>query len=258
MINQRLTLKNCIFGFPSCWLHMSLKSHLRIALVISLFQAIQPTFSQTASDSSGGISTGVDLVSQYLWRGMVLSPGPAIQPFMEVSLHNFRLGAEGSIALRPFAWQEIDLYLEYEYKWMTLALNDYFVFNDSSFQSAYFDYKEHSTLHVLEATVSFDGTEKIPFRFLAGYNFFGDDPTRSLYFEGAWMKEMPEGALEVFAGYTPHNGYYHASRKGFTHIGASFTRNLISSDKLTMPFQVTLQYMPLIQQTILTASIGIY
>jgi hypothetical protein len=212
---------------------------------------------QQAAEPDTEISAGLDLTSRYLWRGLVLSPGVSVQPFMEISGKGFTAGAWGSSTLHPHEWQEIDLYLSYEWNYLKFSLFDYFYFNDQDPTPHFFDYRGNNTGHVLECKAAFTGTEKIPFRFLSAYNFYGNDPDRSFYFEIAWMRNISDIDFELFCGYTPNAGFYHESRKGFTNIGVCMVRNLIINEQIRMPLQIQLVYNPLVYKTFMVVTIGI-
>jgi hypothetical protein len=238
---------------------MSKKRHLIYCFVafVAGFATIVSGKAQENDQNELEISTGFHLTSRYLWRGLLLSPGASAQPFMEITGKGFIAGAWGSSTLHPYEWQEVDLYLSYEWKNLRLSVFDYFYFNDTLQNPGYFNYKNNETTHVLELVAEFTGSDKIPFRVLGGYNFYGADPTNSMYFELAWMKSLGNTELEIFSGYTPHKGFYHESKRGFTNVGVSAARNIYISDQISIPFQVRFVYNPLAQKTIMVATIGI-
>lgn len=87
--------------------------HFTLAAALLCATAIAPA--AFAQDAELSVSTGVDFVSQYVFRGVSLADD-AIQPFAEVSYGNFTLGGwfstgvgENSIA----AGDEFDLYAGY-------------------------------------------------------------------------------------------------------------------------------------------------
>jgi len=224
---------------------------LNIVLVVS-------GYAQQSQESDPGLSSGLDLTSRYVWRGLTLSPGIAVQPFMEISGKGLTFGAWGSKTLHPYEWQEIDIYLSYDWSYFRISLFDYFFFNDQSPSTHFFNYRQNETIHVLEAIAEFTGSEAIPFRFLGGYNFYGDDPHRSVYFEAAWMRTSGNIDVELFCGYTPTRGFYDESKAGFTNIGASMTRNLTANERFSLPLQIQLVYHPFVQKFFMVAAIGIH
>lgn len=214
-------------------------------------------FAQEESDSKIELKSGFDLVSRYHWRGLVLSPGMAIQPGLEATSGGFTLGAWGSTTLQPFEWQEVDMYLSYAWKDFSISVNDYFYYNDTITDPGFFDYRRDHTGHVLELMAKFNGSEKIPFRLVGAYNFYGNDPSNSFYFEMAWMKTIKDIDFEIFSGFTPQKGYYDESKNGFTNFGIRMTRNLEISKTIRMPLDMAWVYNPLSGKTFIVTSIGL-
>ena len=225
--------------------------------LVAIFSAFTSAMAQDNNHPEVELSAGFDLTSRYQWRGLLLSPGAAAQPFMEITGKGFTVGAWGSSTLHPYEWQEVDLYLSYEWKNLRLSVFDYFYFSDTLQNSGFFNYKNNETTHVLELVAEFTGSEKIPFRVLGAYNFYGADPTNSMYFELAWMKNIRDTEIEIFGGFTPDKGFYHESKRGLTNIGVSAARNIQINDQINVPFQIRLVYNPLVQKTIMVATIGI-
>ena len=201
---------------------------------------------------------GFEFVTRYHWRGMMLSDGPAVQPFIEISAGGFSAGLWGSSTLQAFAWQETDIYLSYSWNSFTLSLVDYFYHDVTANEPTFFNYRKNSTGHVIEGIAEFSGNDKVPFRILAGYNIYGADPSHSAYFELAWMKTLSETDIEVFAGVTPHTGYYHETKKGLTNVGISMQRYLLKSDHVNVPLKVSAVYSPLNKHVFLVAGLGIF
>lgn len=227
------------------------------AAVVAGFSTIVSGKAQENDQNEVEISTGFDLTSRYLWRGLILSPGASVQPFMEITGKGFAAGAWGSSTLHPYEWQEVDLYVSYEWQSLKFSVLDYFFFDDTSETPHFFDFRESSTGHVFEFIAEFCGTEKIPFRFLSAYNFYGADPSNSFYFELAWMKKISNIELELFSGYTPNKGFYHETKSGFTNIGISMAKDLEVNEHLNIPLQIQLVYNPLIRKAFMVATIGI-
>lgn len=217
----------------------------------------QPT--DHGEDASGvQAGAGVELVSRYQWRGMVLSPGPAIQPYVDITSGRFSAGLWGSSTLQAFAWQETDVYLSYTHNQWKVSLIDYFYHDVSVEEPTFFNYRKGTTGHVIEAVAEFTGNSKLPFRALAGYNVYGADTSHASYIELAWMKTLGETGIELFAGFTPNAGYYHETKKGVTNVGVSMLRTLWGNDQLNIPLKITAVYNPLTQQMLLVAGLGLF
>ena len=87
--------------------------HLTLAAALLCATAIAPT--AYAADAELSVSTGVDFVSQYVFRGVSLADD-AVQPYVEASIGNFTVGGWFSTAIGAnsiFAGDEFDLYAGY-------------------------------------------------------------------------------------------------------------------------------------------------
>lgn len=235
--------------------HRSLVVFLAIFLVTA-FNIGCAVGQEVESSKSLDLSMSVDVASQYMWRGLVLSKGPAIQPGVEMSFNQFSLGAWGSAGFQANDSKEVDLYLAYTLSAFKVTVFDYYYYADTVVAD-YFNYKKDQSSHIIEGVIEFTGTEKVPFRLLAGYNLY-NDRNNSAYFELAWLTAIGATNVEVLAGYTPQVGYYHPDRKGFTNVGINLNREYILNQQLTMPVRLSLSYSPLIRQTHLVLIFGFY
>ena len=87
--------------------------HLTLAAALLCATAIAPA--AYAQDSEISVSTGVDYVTEYVFRGTSFA-GSAVQPFAEASVGNFTVGGWFSTAIGEdsiFAGDEFDLYAGY-------------------------------------------------------------------------------------------------------------------------------------------------
>jgi uncharacterized protein (TIGR02001 family) len=87
--------------------------HFTLAAALLCATAMAPTAS--AQDSDISVSTGVDYVTEYVFRGVSFA-GAAVQPYAEVSTGNFTVGGWFSTAIGEdsvAAGDEFDLYAGY-------------------------------------------------------------------------------------------------------------------------------------------------
>lgn len=226
-----------------------------ILIVLQIFMVVGNAISQDSLQNKAEASVSVDFATQYMWRGLVLSNGPVIQPTAEISLTNWTFGLWGSTTFTATESKEIDVYVNYDFKDFSFSVIDYFTYFDSASPS-YFNYNKDESGHIIETSAAFGGNDKIPFRFLAGVNLFGDTE-HSTYFEAAWLSGIGETDIEIVAGYTPQSGYYHESKKGFTNVGANFSRSVPMNERLSIDFKFSVFYAPLVDQTYFALLIGI-
>ncbi|MFO7821751.1 MAG: TorF family putative porin [Lentisphaeria bacterium] len=87
--------------------------------VIGVLMAVSAPF--VWAESPVELGAGVDVVSDYVWRGQLLTDDPVIQPSIDVGAHGFNFNAWGSIDMtdvnenggEDFRLQEVDYTLSY-------------------------------------------------------------------------------------------------------------------------------------------------
>lgn len=106
-----------------------------------------PLFSQ--EEGSVPLNAGADFYSSYIWRGIKLGSGPAVQPVLEYTSNSFTAGAWGSFDFRGY--QEVDLYLSFALPaGFTIGITDYY-----SPDLRYFDYSRETGSHAFEINLGF-------------------------------------------------------------------------------------------------------
>lgn len=202
-------------------------------LFISLlfaFSFIITTYAQEDS-TKAELSLSADMVSRYVWRGSMLASSPSIQPSALFSYGSFYGGFWGSSPIQGAS--EADWLIGYSGDYFGVCLVDYFVAADNTISHWYFNWNDGSTGHDLSAELSFPGTEKIPFRALVAYNFYGADDNHSRYYELAWMFETKKVSGEVFMGGTDAIGWY--GSEGVVNTGFSLNRDIAITEKYSLP-----------------------
>lgn len=133
---------------------METKGITKTATFTSLFTAAllvaNVSMAKAEGESQVETSVGVDIVSQYIWRGTDCG-GISIQPALGVSYGGLSLGAWGS-------WdggdiREVDFTLGYAAGPLSVAVTDYWI---NSSEVPYFKYKKDETAHIFEGTVGLD------------------------------------------------------------------------------------------------------
>ena len=224
-----------------------------ITLSAGLLILCTPLLSQTGSSSDSGTKSEIsfkvttDVVSSYIWRGTVGSLNPNIQPTLAVVAGGLEAGVWGSTDFMG-SYKELDPYVSYTLSSLKIMVTDYdWTFNSHS----YFDYKNASTNHIFEGTLSFLGTEKLPLSVTINTMLYGADKKWDKNSESFSTKQNYSTYIElayafgkssVFLGLTPANGYYGAGYgkvDGFAvcNLGLSSTRNI----KITPDFELPLK-----------------
>lgn len=230
------------------------------------------TLAQDSTDrKKSPFEPGVGLVSRFVWRGTCLSKSPNIQPYFEYApKFGLKAGAWGSY---DFAgdYAEVDLYVGYGISGFTLTATDYFVMDESADNNHFFDYKNETTGHTLEASLGYEGPEKFPIRVLAATMLYGCDKlidvmtvdtvlndttctyknAYSTYFEvGYTIKNV-----SLFVGVTPAQGLY-GNKAGLVNAGISVEKEIKITEHFSLPVQAALITNPQKQNIFLVVGVA--
>ena len=180
-------------------------------------------------ESVSPISIGADLVSRYVWRGLDYGASPSIQPYIEAGFGEFAIGAWGAYSTNLPGVQELDLYVNYTiHDIVTVGITDYF-FPNEIFGYDYYEYRNDSSNHVIEAYSTFNGLEDLPLTVTLGVNIYNDS-NNSIYFELGYSFII----LDVFLGVG--NGIYSTDTKlGLVNMGISASKVIPITDKYGLP-----------------------
>jgi hypothetical protein len=199
------------------------------------------------------VSGNVDLMSRFVWRGLEIGHAPSIQPCVSASWKGFTLGAWGAYKFTGEGGQETDFYLSKTIGFVTVAIWDYWSFYDTT-AFDFFNYRENTTAHVLEAQLLLSGGETVPFNFLASYFFYGADTSKSIYLELQYFHKLGPADLLVFAGYQP-KGTYYATKAAFVNIGCTVKKSIPVTDRFSPPLSLSLIVNPASKSAYLVAGI---
>ncbi len=163
------------------------------------------------------ITTGADLYSTYVWRGVAYS-GPSIQPYVEFSAGGFALGAWGSQGYDGF--QEMDLYTGYSFDFgLSLGVTDYYYPGTMFFDEGSHAFELNGGYSVGDLSLSAN-------YIFAGEGSAGDD----VYFELGYSA----GNADLFVG---GGDGWHSSDGEFAlvNIGVGTSKDIKVTDALTIP-----------------------
>ncbi|SMO66558.1 TorF family putative porin [Gracilimonas mengyeensis] len=219
-----------------------LKSGLLALVGAFLISSLNP---ETAKAQE--ISTGVDLYSTYVFRGVAFS-GPALQPYVEVSEGGFAIGAWGSQGIDgttgSLGFQEMDLYAGYSFDFgLSLGLTDYYYPGTS--------WTDEDS-HAFEINVGYS-IENLS---LAG-NFILNEATgagsagEDIYFEAGYTV----GAADLFIG---AGDGWHSSDGNFAlvNIGLGTSKELVITDTFSIPLSGAVIYNPDSEQFYILAGLS--
>ncbi len=211
---------------------------------------------ETVSTSNFRVSA--DLVSSYVWRGSLSTsvPTPNLQPTLAFAHGNLEIGIWGSTDFTG-SYKEVDPYVSLTVGYIKFTFTDY---NWNFDKADYFNYTNGETGHMLEGSIAYTGSEKLPVSVSWNTMFYGfdkkdGDSTKqafSTYIELGYTK----GIATVFLGFTPWTGLYNnygvtsfdpdAARKSFSvvNIGTSVTKAVKITDSFSLPVKATLIINP--------------
>ena len=168
------------------------------------------------------VNGSIDLVNNYVWRGMDQNSGFSVQSTLGLSYKGFALSAWGSQSMTNSTErdvQELDLNLSYSKGGLSATLTDYWW---GGLHNPYGYYKEGPADnpvdggHHLEATLAYNFGDKLPLTlawstWLAGTDIRIDAGKRSYstYLNASYDIACPaEFMLTPSIGFTPWKGYY--------------------------------------------------
>jgi len=224
----------------------------RVVLISCLFVVPFYLFGQGEEKRvKASYSFNLDLLSSHLWRGFKNGNSYSIQPTISLSHKNFQIGAWAAFAGND-SYFEVDLYTEYNFKSVTISLYDYYC-PQSTQMNGFTELRKHHTKHTIDAMLTWKPS-KMPFKILASTMVFGDDisgthqkQTYSTYIEPALTYSHNRFSGEVFAGYTPFQGYY-ANKPSFVNLGVAIKYNF-KIGRLNLPVQSKVSHNPYLKST---------
>lgn len=204
-------------------------------------------FAQEESEKNSNTDLGVDIVSSYIWRGLLVDPTPNIQGWGEFGFKGFSMGAWASTNFTG-TYIETDFYLGYKYENFNATLTNYKVGWDD-----YFNVKKESTAHVGELALAYTVSDNFPLQILGSVLIYGDDKkidsydatgeailsdtkNYSAYFELQYTLTHGETDISFTGGIVTHESYFYTT-DGFavTNLGISLEKAIKFTDDFSLP-----------------------
>lgn len=213
-----------------------------IGLAIILTGSVSIAQETSSSNSNVSVDYSINIVSRYIWRGLLYNSSPNFQPDLSLSVGNFSIGSWASYSFNQ-NYAEVDLYITYAIGGFSATLFDYYNENEADMASIkYFKWDRKITGHALEGTIAWNGTESFPLRALAATFFYGNDRDAdgnqyySTYFEIGYPFNLSDYSLEFFLGATPAKGLYNNSAN-IVNVGFSASKDIKLSENFTLPIK---------------------
>jgi hypothetical protein len=216
------------------------KSFLIVVLSLSVLVSIDAQEGTEQNESQSPFSLSANMVSRYVWRGLLYSANPNIQPTLTYTKGGFCAGAWGSYAIAaPYA--EFDLFASYTLGSFTATVLDYYTENETDLSERnYFNWKASTTPHAVEGSISFNGTENFPVTFSASTFVYGNDwdsdghNQYSTYIEAGYNKQVGSTLIKLFVGGTPATGIY-SDNAAIVNLGIGISHSIAITDKFKLP-----------------------
>jgi hypothetical protein len=224
----------------------------RIILLACLVCLGFATFAQEPEESEPSKASfymNADVVSRYLWRGLLYSPNVNIQPTAGLSVGNFFVGAWGSYAISD-KYAEVDFFAGFTAGRLMFMVSDYYAEIETDMAAIdHFQWGADETAHALEATVSYTFGEGFPLTLTAATFFYGNDRDAqgdnyySTYLEGSYPFSFSGYDFNLFAGGTPAEGLY-AAEAALVNLGVSASKAIQINESISIPVSMSLVSNP--------------
>lgn len=244
---------------------------MKTKIIIASILGAAVTFSSAASaQEKVTVNGNIDLVNNYVWRGMDQNSGFSVQPTLGLSYKGLSLSAWGSQSLTNNAdrdVQELDINLSYSIGGLSATLSDYWW---GGLHNPYGYYKQGPADnpidggHHFEATLAYNFGDKFPLTLAWSTWFAGADlrtesgnRSYSTYINASYYIACPaDMTLTPSVGFTPWQGYYNG-KAAITDISLKASKDVALSDKLAMPVFVQAIASPINDHVYLVAGVGI-
>ncbi len=228
-------------------------NYMIMLLIIAISFNAKYLYAQDSLTFSGS----ADLVSRYVWRGLLVNDAPNIQPSLTVSYSGLSFGFWGSYALSKIGKydddfslsQEIDTWLEYSFKInntinFSTILTDYYFpqtgIGIGNFNN--YDNPEGAGAHTLELGVSLSGNNSFPFSISGYVNVYNDQGNNS-YLQIDYLTSVSNYNIDVFigaAGGSKDNpDYYGTDKFNVLNFGITAKRDIKVSESFSIPVSVS-------------------
>lgn len=238
----------------------------RIAAIICIATTATTAFSQDKFTVNGN----VDIVNNYVWRGLDQNSSFSIQPSMKLGYKGFSLSAWGSQSMtnsKVHDVQEFDINLGYTYKGLTVMVSDLWW---GGLHNPYGYYKEGPADNRLDGGHHFEGTlsyyfgDKVPLTlswstWFAGADMRTDSGKRcfSSYISASYNIACPfDVTLTPSVGFTPWKGYYY-NNAAFTDVSLKAARSIELSSRFSLPLFVQVIVSPIQDHVFFVSGAGI-
>lgn len=223
---------------------------LLLSLTTTLLLTSSIAVAQEEKQSSAvSVDYSVDLVSRYVWRGLLFNGNPNIQPTISLTTGGFSIGSWASFAVSQ-EYAEIDLFATYSIGNFSFTVYDYYNEYESNLDSVdYFNWDKKTTGHLVEGSISWSGTESFPLSVTLASFFYGYDMNKnqnqnnSTYLELGYPVKIADYNFDLFVGGTLNKGFYN-DEANIINVGFKTSKEIEITDKFKLPVSATFALNP--------------
>jgi hypothetical protein len=229
---------------------------MRIIRLVAIFLVMVLTVSSVKAQ----FTTGADIVSSYVWRGIpqedvtgVKGGAPNIQPYAAFTTGKLTLGSWASSSFTG-GLKEVDLYATVALSSkFAVTLTDYY-YNFAS-QSNYFKYN-NGTGHVFEGTLAYTGSAfsaSVNTMFAGADKKVNGDNALSTYVELGYQIAP---VAKIFLGSSlGASQTYGTTGFGITNLGIKVSKSIAITDKFSLPVYAVVGANPYLKSTFFVAGV---
>jgi hypothetical protein len=226
-----------------------MRKTLLSAFVIIIMNCFTLFAQEEKPESKVSVDYSVDFVSRYVWRGLLFSGNPNIQPTVSLTAGGFTIGSWASFAGSQ-EYAEIDLFATYSIGNFSFTLYDYYNEYESNLDSVdYFNWDKKTTGHLVEGSITWAGTESFPLSVTLASFFYGYDMNKnqnqnnSTYLELGYPVKIGDYDFDLFVGGTLNKGFYN-EEANIVNVGFKTTKEIEITDKFKLPVSATFVVNP--------------
>ena len=203
------------------------------------------------------ITAGADLVSRYIWRGLMINDAPNVQPAMTLATGGLECGVWGSSTLAnsnadddtyPFA-HEVDFWAGYTHQFdsglsVGGVVTDYYFPNAGVELGNFNDYDddEGAGAHTVELGLTFGGPDSFPIG-LSAYANVHNDEGQNAYFQLDYSTVLDDINFSSFVGAAggskKNPDYYGAEDFQIINLGFTAVKSIFLTEQYSLPVSVS-------------------
>lgn len=224
---------------------------------------IVTTTLMSQENSKTEVSAGVDFYNRYVWRGLLFTDAPSIQPYLTISKGGFAATLWGSYATSK-NYAEVDLFLSYTTGNFTIGLSDYYTEDETDLGlNDYTVFDKGETAHLIETYVSYTlSSDKLPLTITASTFVHGadldanGDQNFSSYFELMYPFSAGEYDLSLTMGGSVDEGYY-GDKAGIVNLSLGASKNIKITESFSIPLNTSFIVNPLAKDLFIVVGVSL-